>query len=263
MKRSSNKAHENRGARTWRSQFLVSARPWLLMSASLVATPIVRAQATNPEAPLVDPAPGAASVATEGSSAVEQGPAPAERAAPSGSPTPQETTIEPPFFSLLGDRVGRGIGIETSLMWPLFPGFLFQLRTAIPIAFDGRAQLIAGAQGHIPHDRAEEGRFMSLAGQVGLRGYLWKGLHVDALSTAGVGRLEGSVVDGKTYNSLDVELMALVGWRFEAGPVYALLQPVGISSVVYRSNPWEIVGQGRRTSEPPIYIANVIVGAQW
>jgi hypothetical protein len=263
MQRGLNKGAENRIARVWGRPFMVSARPWLLLGASLVGSPIVRAQETNPQPSVVEPAADAASVAAEGSPSVEQGSAPAEPAAPSVSPPPQETTAEPPFFSLVGDRVGRGIGVETSLMWPLFPGSLFQLRTAIPVAFDGRAQLVVGAQGHIPHDRPAEGRFMSLAGQVGLRGYLWKGLHLDALSTVGVGRLEGSVVDGQTYNSLDVELMALVGWRFEAGPVYALLQPVGISSVVYRSNPWEIVGQGRRTSEPPIYIANVILGAQF
>jgi hypothetical protein len=54
-----------------------------------------------------------------------------------------------------------------------------------------------------------------------------------------------------------------VGWRFEVGPVYALLQPIGIGAVVYRSNPWEIVGEGRRTSEPPIYVGNVLLGMQF
>ncbi len=168
----------------------------------------------------------------------------------------------PPFLSIAGDRVGRGIGFETTVLWPVFPGNLFQLRATVPIALDGRGQLLLGAQGHVPHSRSEEGRFSSLAAHLGFRAYLWKGLHVDAMTNLGVGRLRGSVVDGKDYDSFDVELLASIGWRFEAGPVYALLQPLGAGAVVYRSNPWAIVGEGRRTTEPPIFIGNVVLGLQ-
>lgn len=168
----------------------------------------------------------------------------------------------PPSFSLSGDRVGQGSGVETSLLWPFIPGSLFQVRAAIPIAFEGRGQLLLGAQAHAPHTRSEEGRFSSLAAHLGFRAYLWKGLHVDAMTNLGGGRLQGSVVDGKDYDSFDAELLTCAGWRFEAGPVYALVQPLGIGAVVYRSNPWPIVGEGQRTTEPPIFIANVVLGMQ-
>jgi hypothetical protein len=241
----------------------MSARCFVLALACVVASPAALAQAPTPDAPAVEATlatdPG---TSTDGPQKSGNNDPPADERGTTAATT-AATTEALPFFSLLGDRVGQGVGIETSLMWPVFPGSLFQLRAAVPIAFDGRGQLVVGAQGHAPHERREEGRFLSLAGQVGLRGYLWKGLHVDALTTVGVGRLEGSVVDGRTYNSVDVEVMALVGWRFEAGPVYVLLQPAGISSIVYRSNPWEIVGEGRQTSEPPIYIANIMLGAQF
>jgi hypothetical protein len=52
------------------------------------------------------------------------------------------------------------------------------------------------------------------------------------MTNLGVGRLRRSVVDGKDHDSFDAELLALAGWRFEAGPVYALLQPVGIGALV-------------------------------
>jgi hypothetical protein len=177
-------------------------------------------------------------------------------------PTPKVDAEAPPFLSVTGARVGRGVGIETSLLWPLFPGYLFQLRASVPVALDGRGQLLLGAQGHVPHSRSEEGRFSTLAAHLGFRTYLWKGLHVDAMTNLGVGRLRGSVVDGRDYDSFDVELLATAGWRFEAGPVYALVQPLGLGAVVYRSNPWAIVGEGRKTSEPPIYIGNVVLGLQ-
>jgi hypothetical protein len=71
------------------------------------------------------------------------------------------------------------------------------------------------------------------------------------------------VVDGKDYDSFDIDVMAVAGWRFDFGPLYALVQPLGIGSVLYRSNPWEIVGEGRRTTEPPIFVANILVGWQF
>jgi hypothetical protein len=179
------------------------------------------------------------------------------------SPAPDSDTTEPPLFSVSGHRVGRGPGVETTLLWPIFPGYLFQVRATVPVAFGGRGQLLLGAQGHIPHTRTEEGEFSTIAAHLGFRAYLWKGLHVDAMTNVGVGRLRGSVVDGKDYDSFDVELLAVAGWRFEIGSVYALVQPLGIGAVVYRSNPWAIVGQGRRTTEPPIFVGNVVLGWQF
>jgi hypothetical protein len=179
------------------------------------------------------------------------------------SATPEAGSAEPPLFSWSADRAAQGVGVETTLLWPFFPGYLLQVRAAVPIAFGGRGQLLLGAQGHIPHDRAEEGRFSSLSAHIGFRTYLWKGLHLDVMSNLGIGRLDGSVVDGQDYSSFDLELLANVGWRFEVGPVYALVQPLGLGAVVYRSNPWAIVGEGRKTSEPPIFIGNVLLGFQF
>jgi len=179
------------------------------------------------------------------------------------SATQDTDATDPPLFSLSADRAAHGVGVETSVLWPFFPGYLLQARATLPLAFAGRGQLLLGAQGHIPHARSAEGRFSSLAAHIGFRAYLWKGLHVDVMSNLGIGRLEGSVVDGKDYSSFDLELLANIGWRFEVGPVYALVQPLGLGAVVYRSHPWAIVGEGRKTTEPPIFIGNVLLGAQF
>jgi len=55
-------------------------------------------------------------------------------------------------------------------------------------------------------------------------------------------------------------VQALLGWRQAFGPVYVAVQPLGLASVVYRSNPWPIAGEGTRRTEPPINIGNVVVG---
>lgn len=56
--------------------------------------------------------------------------------------------------------------------------------------------------------------------------------------------------------------MALVGYRIDVGPAYVSLQPLGVSAVVYKSNPWPIVGEGTPDTEGPIYVGNVLVGLQ-
>ena len=166
------------------------------------------------------------------------------------------------LLSAVGERVGHGVGVETSVLWPVYPGSHYLLRASIPVARDGRGQLLAGTQFHVPHTRSDEGRFSAVAAHLGYRTYLWKGLQGDAMANAGVGQLRDSVVDGEDYVSFDVDLQAVVGWRFDVGPVYVLVQPLGIGAVVYRSNPWEIVGEGRRTTEPPFYVGNVMLGLQ-
>ncbi len=236
--------------------------------------PVALAQSPSPAAPVPESAPQAEGTEVEGprspaegngasSGKPQEAARPKEEANPKEDPKPKEVGKEPPILSLVGDRVGRGVGVETSALWPFYPGYLFQVRATVPVALDGRGQLLLGAQGHVPHTRTEEGRFSTLAAHLGFRTYLWKGLHVDAMTNLGIGRLRGSVVDGKDYDSLDLELLATLGWRIEVGPVYALVQPLGIGAVVYRSNPWEIVGEGRRTTEPPIYVGNVVLGLQF
>ncbi|MFN7683800.1 MAG: hypothetical protein ACK5QT_00095 [Oligoflexia bacterium] len=166
-------------------------------------------------------------------------------------------------LSVSSGALAKGTGIETSVLWPFYPGNHGVLRAAIPLASDGGDQLILGVRGHNPHNRSKEGRFSSLAAHGGYRAFFWKGLHADFLAHFGVGRIRGSVVDGKDYDSFDIDVMAVAGWRFDFGPLYALVQPLGIGSVLYRSNPWEIVGEGRRTTEPPIFVANILVGWQF
>lgn len=177
-------------------------------------------------------------------------------------PTTPSAEASPPRFSASGHRVGDGVELETSLLWPAFPGLLFQLKSAIPVT--RRGHLLVGVQFALPEDREDEGEFSNVAVNLGWRQYLWKGLHVDGLVNSGYGRLRDNVIDGRDYDSFDVELMALAGWRFELGRVYALVQPLGLGGVVYKSDPWPIRGRdGRPRTEGPIYVGNLLLGFQF
>ena len=171
----------------------------------------------------------------------------------------QVPTDERSTFDYLGPEASDHVGLEASLLWPLFPGNLFQVRGAISLT--KTQHLVVGLMAHIPHDRSDEGRFSSVGASIGWRGYLWGGLHLEAMFNMGRGRLRDSVANGADYLSFDMELMALAGWRFDVGPVYALIQPLGIASVIYRSNPWPVAGVVN-TSERPIYVGNIVLGVQ-
>jgi hypothetical protein len=154
-------------------------------------------------------------------------------------------------------RLDGAVGAETSLLWPIFPGNLFLLRASVDTPTGG--DILAGVQFHVPHDREEEGRFSSAAVHLGWRQWVRWGLHVDAVVNAGRGRLENSPYTGQNYSSFDVELMLTAGWSPRFGRFYMSIDPLGISGVIYKSNPWPIDGEVARR-EGPIYVGNVMLG---
>jgi hypothetical protein len=155
-----------------------------------------------------------------------------------------------------------GRGVETSVLWPVYPGLFFQLRTQLGTPVPGGAVML-GTQLRVPTYRETEGTFSNTDLVAGWRQLTWLGLHVEGNAAVGWGRLRDSTRTGLDYDSLDVELQALVGWRQEVGRFYGVLQPVGLAAVVYRSNPWPVAGEGVRRSEPPIYMGNVVVGVSF
>ena len=157
------------------------------------------------------------------------------------------------------DAPHEGVGLETSVLWPFYPGNFFLLRATVPV-WPGHGELLVGAQGRIPEERPDEGRFHNLDLHLGWRQHFGWGFHLDAMLNAGWGRVSNSTIDGRDYDSFDLELMAVAGWRFSVGPLYALIQPLGIGAVVYKSNPWPIRGQGSPSAEAPIYVGNVMFG---
>lgn len=164
-------------------------------------------------------------------------------------------TVQADGFAM--GRPDGDVGVEASLLWPIFPGNLFLLRTAIDTPTSG--DILAGIQFHVPHDREDEGRFSSAAAHIGWRQWIRWGLHIDAVVNAGRGRLQNSPYTGDDYSSFDVELMLTAGWSPRFGRFYMSIDPLGISGVIYKSNPWPIDGETARR-EGPIYVGNITLG---
>lgn len=75
---------------------------------------------------------------------------------------------------------GSGVEVETSVIFPFFPGIL-RLLAVIPLLEQGSGQLLLGAQAHLPERRDAEGRFRTLASALGYPQYACKGLLFDAM----------------------------------------------------------------------------------
>ncbi|AQG78004.1 hypothetical protein [Spirosoma montaniterrae] len=161
----------------------------------------------------------------------------------------------------------RRWSVEANLLWPIFPGNIYSAKVLRTLYSKGRTagEAYVGLL-HRPYEfRAEEGRFSNSALLFGYRQYVWKGLNAEWYNAIGPGRLEGSVVDGRSYRSTDYEVGVLVGYtvRFNEQrklPLYVNLQPLGFSYVAYQSNRHPIVGQ---TAETPIYVGAVQVGVRF
>ena len=171
---------------------------------------------------------------------------------------PDDASADGVAWTWSTDMPTRGVTLEVSALWPLYPGGLFLGRAALPVAPHG--ELLLGVQGRLPEARQDEGTFQNIDAQVGWRHALPWGLHVDGLLNVGWGSIRGSTLDGQDYDSLDVEVMALAGWRLRFGRAHLLLQPIGLGMVVFKSHPWPIRGQGSPRVEGPIYVGNVLLG---
>jgi len=145
----------------------------------------------------------------------------------------------------------RKYGIETDVLWPVFPG---ATRTHVTVKMwqsgDMRGDVYAGLNIDFPQDRDTEGRFADYSIASGYRQYFWKGLHAEFSQTTGVGILRDHVTTGKTYNSFEWLVSGYAGYRFEfADKRYYLLPQFGVAGVLYKSNPWPIFTDGTLTKE--------------
>ena len=184
---------------------------------------------------------------------------PAPLAAQSAAPAPVPPTCVGDYLSGADAVEGAGgVGLETSVLWPFFPGLFFQVRAAVPVWSCG--ELLLGAQGRVPEQRPAEGTFANYDFSAGYRQFVWQGFHVELTLNAGYGMVRDSTVDGLDYDSFDLEAMAVVGWRFQFGRFYTVVQPLGLGVVFHKTNPWPVMGQGRPTAEAPIYVGNLVVG---
>jgi hypothetical protein len=149
------------------------------------------------------------------------------------------------------DSEPRKWGIETDILWPIFPG---ATRTHLTYTLWNKGGLqgdvYVGISADFPQDRETEGRFADYSIASGYRQYLWKGLHVEFSQTTGLGVLENHVSTGKDYRSFDWLMTGYAGYRFDLpGKRFYVIPQFGVARVVYKSNPWPIFEDETLTKE--------------
>jgi hypothetical protein len=164
-----------------------------------------------------------------------------------------------------GERPGHRSGIETDLLWPVFPGaFRAHFTRTLWQKGHWRGDAIAGLNVDFPVNRDTEGRFADYSIATGYRQYFWRGLHVEFSQTTGLGVLEKHVATGRDYRSFDWLVSAYTGYRFSLGKGgFYLLPQLGLAAVLYKSNPWPIFEDktlSKQVGERPFPLASVRFG---
>ena len=146
------------------------------------------------------------------------------------------------------DERERGIGLEANVLWPFFPGGIFELRLMVPVVRtdrrDWRGELVIGAYSDFASRvvRGDDaGKVANLSGKLGYRQFLVYGLHVEASANIGWrhesdrppsgGQSFPSAIDG-----LQARLWVLAGYQHEfSRALYANVRG-GVGVNVYRSD---------------------------
>lgn len=137
----------------------------------------------------------------------------------------------------------RGVALEANVLWPFFPGGIFELRTMIPVIRsshrDFRGELIVGAYSDFASRVVRDqtyGKVATLSAKLGYRQFFVHGLHVELSANMGWRHETERPPDDVTIDSFAVRLWALAGWQLELSrALYANLRG-GLGIHVYRSD---------------------------
>jgi hypothetical protein len=150
--------------------------------------------------------------------------------------------------------------LEASVLWPaLFGGRLYTARVMVPLFERGtfRGQLLTGFQFRLPEVRPDEGTFSEVSGRLGWRQYFIQGLHGEVIFGLGLGMTRNAAFDGRNANSLDLDVVASLGYELRLWRFGLVLQPLGIGQVLAKSNP--VPRADGSTTEVPAYVGNVLL----
>lgn len=141
-----------------------------------------------------------------------------------------------------GDQA-PGIGLETNVMWPFFPGGISELRLLVPVVRaerrDFRGELVLGTYSDFASRfiRDEDaGKVSNLSAKIGWRQFFVSGLHLELSANVGWRHETARPMDDVTIDALQARLWLLAGYQHELSPtLYANLRG-GAGFHLYRSD---------------------------
>lgn len=180
-------------------------------------------------------------------------------------------------------------GFRSNVLWPIFPGgkFRFVYRRSLHSNAAWRTDLLLGVGHSLPENRPTEGTFTETSGILGFRQFWNSAWHLEFQAAYGRSRLTQAVSPGPTsltslalistsvdlfvldevarkrsYTSMDLELMGLIGYEWKLADNWSLDLQAGVAKVVSKSNPWPIYADENRRemvgeSALPVGVVNV------
>ncbi|MCU0824580.1 MAG: hypothetical protein MUF77_08040 [Leptospira sp.] len=164
-------------------------------------------------------------------------------------------------------------GFRSNILWPIFPGgkFRFVYRRSLHANEAWRTDLLLGLGHSVPENRPTEGTFTETSGILGFRQFLKSPWHFEFQAAYGRSRLTqavspgptslrslalasnsidlyvlGELIQKRSYTSMDLELMALIGYEWKLSENWSLDLQAGVAKVVSKSNPWPIYADANR-----------------
>ncbi|MBK7399052.1 MAG: hypothetical protein IPJ34_22895 [Myxococcales bacterium] len=141
----------------------------------------------------------------------------------------------------------RSVAVETNVLWPFFPGGIFEMRVLVPVVRadrDFRGELVLGgysdfASRVVRND--EYGKVGNLSAKLGWRQFLVSGLHVEVSANIGWRREQNRPPSGAqtfpaTIDGFQTRLWFLAGYQHELSPRLYVNARAGLGVHVYRSD---------------------------
>jgi hypothetical protein len=180
-------------------------------------------------------------------------------------------------------------GIRSNVLWPIFPGgkFRFAYRRSLHDNQTWRTDLLLGIGYSAPERRSTEGTFTETSGILGFRQFFSSPWHFEFQAAYGRSNITRAVSPGllnprtlalgladtnyliydelfrrKSYSSLDLELMGLVGYEWKLSDNWSIDLQAGVAKVVSKSDPWPTYADSTRVrlvgeSAIPVGVVNI------
>ncbi|MBL8681963.1 MAG: hypothetical protein JNK05_22540 [Myxococcales bacterium] len=136
------------------------------------------------------------------------------------TPPPPPASTEPRAGSWNDYR--RAVALEFNVMWPIFPGGIYDLRVQIPVVRADRGhfrgELVLGVHTDFAWRSVRDpnaGRVAFLGGKVGWRQFFGYGIHLEVVLHAGWRHEEQNPWDGMPIHSFQGRLWSWLGYQHE------------------------------------------------
>jgi hypothetical protein len=150
-------------------------------------------------------------------------------------------------------------GMEVNVLWPFFPGGMFDARVLLPGVTAGGLVVVGARSDYNQSLRSDEGQAFELYAQLGYRQFVWRGLHAELITETGLDHLAHGVgaMSAHTANALAFVVWGFAGYQQPLTDRFYVNVRAGAGYMAYHSDPWPGIVRG------PVPAADVNLGVEF